>query len=223
MLLVAWRRGATAAYDGARNVAVVLERQHDLGGSVPARGNVLGHEGAAVLVAALGEAACEAKVANLEGAVGVHEQVARLEVAVQHLGRVDVLETAEDLVNKILEVAVGELLVRADDLVQVRLHELLDHVDLVEVVALAELEDLVHARDVFVARKVAQKLDLAQRALGQDLSVKDLADPLHGDILAGLDVGARAHRAVRAAPQVALELVAFRQRERGLGGHHLGV
>jgi len=71
----------------ALTLVVVLEREHDLGGTVPTGGDVLGHEGAIVIavVAWLGKAACETKVANLELAVSVDEQVSGLEVAVEDL------------------------------------------------------------------------------------------------------------------------------------------
>ena len=42
----------------------------------------------------------------------------------QHRRRVDVLERAEDLVQEVLGVLVGETLPRVDDSVQIRLHEL---------------------------------------------------------------------------------------------------
>lgn len=41
--------------------------------------------------------------------------------------------------------------------------------------------------------EVAQKLDLTQRSLGDNLAVKDLADLLDGDLLAGLVLNARAY------------------------------
>ena len=50
------------------------------------------------------------KVANLEVAILVDEEIAWFEVAVEHLGRVDRLEPAQDLVNEILDVVVRERL-----------------------------------------------------------------------------------------------------------------
>lgn len=52
----------------------------------------------------------------------------------QHVGAVDVFETAEDLVDEGLEVGVGERLAGADDGCEVALHQLLIKVCLVEVV-----------------------------------------------------------------------------------------
>ena len=102
---------------------VALEAQHDLGRSVPPSGNVFGHV-SCVLLWVHGEAPGQAKVADLELAVGVDEQVAGLEIAVEDVGRVDVLQTAQDLVDEGLEVCVGERLAGADDGSQIALHKL---------------------------------------------------------------------------------------------------
>ena len=73
-----------------------------------------------------------AKVAYLQIAIGVHQQVAGLQVAVQDATGVQVLEAAQDLVNEELDVLVREGLVGLDDLTQVRLHQFGNNVDLVE-------------------------------------------------------------------------------------------
>lgn len=46
---------------------------------------------------------CQSKVADLQIAVLVDKDVRRLEIAVHYAGRVDVLETAEDLVEEVLD------------------------------------------------------------------------------------------------------------------------
>ena len=94
-----------------RQTHVVRKAKHNLGRTVPPRRDVLGHE---ALLLRLVKPAREPKVAYLELAVRIHEQVARLEVAVQHVCRVDVLQTAERLVDEGLEVRVRERLARAD-------------------------------------------------------------------------------------------------------------
>lgn len=101
---------------------VALEAQHDLRGSVPPRGDVLGHV-PRVLLRVHGEASGQTKVANLELAVGVDEEIARLQIAMEDIGGVDVLETAQDLVDEGLEVGVGQWLARAYDGGQVAFHE----------------------------------------------------------------------------------------------------
>jgi len=59
---------------------------------------------------------------DLEVAGGVDEQVGGLEVTVQHVGRVNVLEASQDLVEEIADVVVAQPL-GLQQLVQVRLHQ----------------------------------------------------------------------------------------------------
>ena len=116
--------------------------EHDLGRAVPPRRDILGHE-ARLAAVGLGreDAAREAKVAHLEVAVGVEQEVGRLEVAVDDVGRVHGLEGAQGPAGEEVgrerggscaksERVEHALVVRerlgADDAVQVRLHELLD-------------------------------------------------------------------------------------------------
>lgn len=105
-----------------RNV-ILLPGQHDLGSAVVARRDVSGHLG----VLDTGKA----KVADLEVAVLVDENVGRFEVAVDDAGRVDVLEAAKNLVQEVLD----ELLLqwpRGEEAVQVSAEELRDKVDVLE-------------------------------------------------------------------------------------------
>jgi hypothetical protein len=75
-------------------LVVLLPREHDLGRPVVARRDVARH----LRVLEPGEP----KVAELEVAVFVDENVGRLEVAVDDAGRVDVFQAAEHLVEKVL-------------------------------------------------------------------------------------------------------------------------
>lgn len=119
--------GGPAIAEGRRGVrtglGVALEAQHDLRGTVPPRGHVLGHV-ASILLGVDGEATSQAKIADLELAIGVNEKVTGLQVTVQHVGRMDVLETAQDLVDEGLEVGVGQGLAGANDGRQVAFHKL---------------------------------------------------------------------------------------------------
>jgi hypothetical protein len=76
---------------------IVGEAEHDLRRAVPSRRDILGHK---PLLLGLIESTRETKIANLEFAIRVHEEIARFEIAVQNVGRVDVLQTAECLVNE---------------------------------------------------------------------------------------------------------------------------
>lgn len=74
---------------------VLLPCEHDLGGAVVPGRNVARHLG--ILDA------CETKVANLQVAVLVDQYVTRLEVSVNHAGRVDVFQAAHNLVEEVLD------------------------------------------------------------------------------------------------------------------------
>ncbi len=90
---------------------VVRKAEHDLGRTIPPRRDILSHES---LLLRLIKPAREPEIANFELAVRVNEQVAWLKIAVQYIGRVDVFQTAERLVDEGLEVRVRERLARAD-------------------------------------------------------------------------------------------------------------
>jgi hypothetical protein len=81
---------------------VVCKTQHNFGCSVPSSSDVLRHESLAT--SGLGSTAIRAvassqtKIADLEFAVGVDEEIPRLEITVENVGGVDVLEPAEGLI-----------------------------------------------------------------------------------------------------------------------------
>ena len=75
---------------------------------------------------------CQAEIADLEHAVRVDKEVSGLDITVDDLGRVEVLDAAQDLVEKDLDVVCGKVLRGHDNLVQIRLHQLGDHVNLLE-------------------------------------------------------------------------------------------
>lgn len=138
-------------------LGILLEGQHDLGRTVPACGDILGHE-STVLVVRVGRT-CQSKVADLKGhmtislcletnshrylgnrqphcsylkvAVGVQEKVGWLEIAVENIRRVHALEGTKCLVDKVLAMVVAEVL-GPDNSVHVCLHQLLDQVHLLE-------------------------------------------------------------------------------------------
>jgi len=58
---------------------------------------------------------------NLEVTSRVEQQVARLQITMQHVGRVNVLESTQDLVEEIAYVIITQLLC-LEQLVHVRLH-----------------------------------------------------------------------------------------------------
>ena len=78
---------------------VTLKAEHDLGCSIPTCGHVLCHE-APVLLWVDREASGQAKVTNLELAVRINQKIARFEISMQNICRVDVLESTEDLIDE---------------------------------------------------------------------------------------------------------------------------
>ena len=135
---------------------VILAAEQQLRRPVPPRDHVLGHE------PPLRRRPRQAKVAYFQVAVRVQEQVAGLQIAVQHLRGVNVLEPAQDLVQEILAVLVAEALRRSQDLVEVRVHQLVHQVDVVEVILGRGTHDVLEQHDVLVLQP-AKELDLAER------------------------------------------------------------
>ena len=146
------------------------------------------------------DAAREAKVANGEVAVGVDEQVARLEVAVEDLGRVHELEPAQHLVREVLHVLLAERLRGRDDALHVALEQRHDDVQRVEVLAVRRRRHHVqHLDDVVVLAQVTEQHDLAQDALGVDEVGEHARRALDGHARARQCVVRRDDKAVRAA------------------------
>ena len=86
---------------------------------------------------------------------------------------VDVLEAAQELVQEVLDVLVGERLRRADNLVQVCVHQRGDHVQVGAPVGAAH--EVADADDVLMV-KVEEELDLAERTLRGRLVLEDVGD-----------------------------------------------
>lgn len=90
------------------------EAEHDLRSTVPSRGDILClRTNLAGLVGIGSDSSCQTEIANLQFTVGIHKQIARLQIAMENVGRVDVFETAENLVDEGLEVCVGQRLARS--------------------------------------------------------------------------------------------------------------
>ena len=82
---------------------------------------------------------------------------------------------------------VRQWLRRRDDLMQVRVHQLVHDVNVVEAVDRGGAQDVLDADDVLVV-EVAQNLDLAKRALRVSQMVERLVDLLDRNFLAGFVV-----------------------------------
>jgi virulence-associated protein VapD len=70
----------------------------------------------------------QSKVADLQHAVAVHQQIPWLDVAMEDARRVKILQTAQDLIQKHFDVVSRQVLGRHDDLVQIRLEQFCYHI-----------------------------------------------------------------------------------------------
>ena len=86
---------------------VVAESQHDLWSSIPASRNVLCHEPS---ISRFHQSTRQPKIANLELTIGIHQQIPWFQIAMQHICRVDILESTAYLVYKILVMGVSQWL-----------------------------------------------------------------------------------------------------------------
>lgn len=102
---------------------IALEAQHDLGGSIPSSGDILGHI-SSILLWVHRKASSQTKIADLQLTVCIDEQISGFQVAVENVGRVNVLEPAENLIDERLEVSVGKRLAGADNGGKVTFHHL---------------------------------------------------------------------------------------------------
>ena len=126
-------------------LVVALRVEHDLGRAIPARRHVLG-EKTGVVVVRIGDAR-QAEVAYLQVAVGVEQQVARLEVAMQHICRVNELEAAKYLIEEVAHVLVAYRL-GFKQLVQVGLHQTLHYVHVLHLIDGRRSNDVLYVDDL---------------------------------------------------------------------------
>ena len=100
---------------------VALEREHNLWSTVPSCSDVFRHV-PSILLGVDRETSREAEIANLQLAIGIDEQVSRLQVTMEDIGRVDVFQSTQNLVDKGLEVGVGEGLPGPDNGREIAFH-----------------------------------------------------------------------------------------------------
>lgn len=99
---------------------IVRETKHNLRCAVPPCSNILRHQpevrdAPARRGTSSGRiTACQSEVANLKLAICIDEQIARLQVAVKHVRRVDVFKSAKSLIEEGLEMSVRERLAGSD-------------------------------------------------------------------------------------------------------------
>ena len=92
--ILAWEQRLAAQHLGqntanrphVNRLCVLLERKHNLRRTIPSRCNIFGHE--ARVVFGRGCRSGETKVADLQIAIGVEEQIGGLEIAMKDICRV---------------------------------------------------------------------------------------------------------------------------------------
>ena len=99
---------------------------HHLGRAVPAGDDVLGQ----IRRVPFREATSQTKVTDFEVAIRIEQQIGGFEVTMQHVGRVNVLHATQSLVDEVLDVVVSERVLGINNLVQIRVHEIHDHVNI---------------------------------------------------------------------------------------------
>ena len=102
---------------------VTLEAQHDLRCTVPSRCNVFRHI-SSILLWVNRESSSQSKIANLQFAVGIDQEISGLQVAMKDIRRVDIFQSAQDLVDERLEMCIGEGLAGSNDGSKIAFHKL---------------------------------------------------------------------------------------------------
>lgn len=194
--LAAQHLGQNTAYTPhVDRLGILLERQHDLWRTVPARSHIFRHEARVVFLRSSG--ASQAEVADFQVAVRIEKEVGGLEVAVKNVGGMHGLQRAEGLVDEVLAVVVRKVL-GSNDTVHVRLHELLLHrkhgprrsvnlaiylneIDLTEGLVASWLLDIQYRYDILVI-EVSKQLHLAKRSQTEHGMV-EWGNLLNGDLL----------------------------------------
>ena len=75
---------------------------------------------------------CQTKVTDFENTIGIDQKISWLDVSVNDFSWMKILDSTKKLIQEDLDVIRGEMLRWNDDLVQVRLHQFCDHVNLLE-------------------------------------------------------------------------------------------
>lgn len=118
----------------------------------------------------------ETKVTDLHIARGRHEHVARLQVAVEHAGRMNVLEGPQNLVHDVPRVLGRDGLRTLQHLVQVGLHQIVDDVEVVEARQRRGREHVAEGHDVLVTAEGPENPQLDERPPRVLRVLEDLGD-----------------------------------------------
>lgn len=176
---------------------VLRGAEEDFRCAVPTRRHVFRADWV-VFVVGDGDGARESEVRELHEALAVQQDVRRFQVAVDEFAGVDVLHRFQDLVHHVLLVDFFED-VRADHRVQVRLHEIEHHV---QVLVVLRLDDVAQANDVLVPVQFLQEHHLAERPLRVRRIVERVEHFLQRDYLLRLLAERLPHDPIRSFPEL---------------------
>jgi len=123
---------------GDTGFSVTLEGEHNFWSTVPASGDVFGHV-TGVLLAIVTIPPCESEIADFEFAVCVHQEITGFKIPMKDICRVDVFQSAEDLVDERLVMCVRERLSGTDYGVKVRFQEFDVQIHGVEIVSVYDV------------------------------------------------------------------------------------
>ena len=101
------------------------------------------------------------------------------------------------LVDEVLVMVVGECLRRANDLMQVGIHELVDHVHIIKRVSSGRLHDVLDSYDVFMVQ-VSKQPNFTEGASSVCRVLKGIPNLLYSDFLARFRVPCRTHDTISA-------------------------
>mmetsp|Transcript_88532 Transcript_88532/g.280153 ORF Transcript_88532/g.280153 Transcript_88532/m.280153 type:complete len:444 (+) Transcript_88532:69-1400(+) len=160
----------------------------------------------------------EAEVADLHGAVLVHQAVGRLQVPVVDAGRVQVLQAQQEVVEQSCHVGRGQGHVGVDELVHVGISQLHDDEHLLEAAHVRDRRDVVQPHDAGVV-ELCHNGDLAQDPLAVRWVAEEAAHPLDSHEPAGLLVDRLPHTAVGSAANRLLGPVPLREALLGVVEH----
>jgi len=123
------------------------------------------------------------QVTNLEQAIRVDEQVARLEVPVQHVGTVKVQEPPEQLEHQKLDVVRVETRLRVDHLRQIARHDVKHKERVLEGAHIRRQQQVTQLHEVLVAPQQTVELDLTQDADGHRVRLEHGPDALDSHLI----------------------------------------
>lgn len=94
-----------------------------------------------------------------------------------HIGTVDIFESAQNLVKEELAVLIGELLIAFDDCGEIGLHQLRDHVNVFEVLARLGKDDSFHSDDILMFQEF-KEAQLSECSLRENFMFEGLINLL---------------------------------------------